>query len=97
MRIESRRTGFALPMAILLIGFMTAGLVAAFTRIEAESRVSLPREGRTVVATAGHVNLVSVGLEPGRDPLQMPVRTAAVAQAVGEVQDAHLASIVDVV
>ena len=39
MRIESRRPGFALPMAILLIGFMTAGLVAAFTRAESESRM----------------------------------------------------------
>jgi hypothetical protein len=38
MTMQSRRAGFALPMAILMIGFMTAGLVAAFTRIEAESR-----------------------------------------------------------
>jgi hypothetical protein len=38
MTMQSRRSGFALPMAILMIGFMTAGLVAAFTRIEAESR-----------------------------------------------------------
>ena len=32
----SNRPGFALPMAILLITFMTAGVVAAFTRIESE-------------------------------------------------------------
>ncbi|HSJ12828.1 MAG TPA: hypothetical protein VK939_00345 [Longimicrobiales bacterium] len=39
MTMQSRRSGFALPMAILLIGIMTVGLVAAFTRIEAESRI----------------------------------------------------------
>lgn len=38
MKMQSRRSGFALPMAILMIGFMTAGLVAAFTRVETESR-----------------------------------------------------------
>lgn len=38
MKMQSRRSGFALPMAIVLIGFMTAALVTAFTRIEAESR-----------------------------------------------------------
>jgi hypothetical protein len=36
IRLDSRRDGFALPMAILLVGFVTAGLVAAFGRQSAE-------------------------------------------------------------
>lgn len=38
MRTMRNRDGFAMPMAVLLIGFMTAAVVAAFTRIEAEGR-----------------------------------------------------------
>jgi hypothetical protein len=37
--MHSRRDGFALPMAILLIGFVTAGLVGAFMRQTAERAV----------------------------------------------------------
>lgn len=39
MTFRSDRDGFALPMAILVIGFMTAGVVAAFARSTAEVRV----------------------------------------------------------
>ena len=39
MIIQSRREGFAIPMAILLIGVITAGVVGAFARIESESSV----------------------------------------------------------
>lgn len=36
--LNSRREGFALPMAILAIGFMSAALVAAFSRLGSETR-----------------------------------------------------------
>lgn len=36
IEMNSRREGFALPMAILLIGFLTAGLAGAFLRQSAE-------------------------------------------------------------
>ena len=39
MLIQSRREGFAIPMAILLIGVITAGVVGAFARIESEAAV----------------------------------------------------------
>jgi len=37
-RIQSQRAGVALPMAILLIGFITAGIIGAFGRVMSESR-----------------------------------------------------------
>lgn len=39
MFMHSRREGFAIPMAILLIGVITAGVVGAFARIESEAAV----------------------------------------------------------
>jgi hypothetical protein len=39
MTLRSNRSGFALPMAILLIGFMTAGVLAAFARTGAEVQI----------------------------------------------------------
>ena len=40
MLLHTRREGFALPMAILLIGFMTAGVLAGFARSSAEVQIS---------------------------------------------------------
>jgi hypothetical protein len=37
--MRSDRTGFALPMTILLIGLITAGVLAAFSRIDIEAQV----------------------------------------------------------
>jgi hypothetical protein len=39
MQIRSERDGFALPTTILLIGLITAGVLAAFSRVDVESQV----------------------------------------------------------
>src|SRR5687768_185717 len=39
MRTLNNRAGFALPMTILVIGFMTAGVLAAFARSGSEARL----------------------------------------------------------
>jgi hypothetical protein len=39
MTLHARRSGFALPMTILLVGFMTAGVLAAFARSGAEVQI----------------------------------------------------------
>lgn len=48
MIMKSRRDGFAIPMAILLIGVITAGVVGAFARVESESSVVNSRDAQTV-------------------------------------------------
>src|SRR3954465_6021589 len=45
--INSRREGFALPMAILLVGFLTAGLVGAFMRQSSERATVKSGEDQT--------------------------------------------------
>jgi hypothetical protein len=45
--IDSRREGFALPMAILLVGFLTAGLVGAFMRQSSERATVTSTEQQT--------------------------------------------------
>lgn len=47
MRAMENREGFALPMAILVIGFMTAGVVASFTRVGAEIQTVDNQRGQT--------------------------------------------------
>jgi len=42
--VRSDRSGFALPMAILVIGVLTVGVAAAFTRVESEQRVNRDRQ-----------------------------------------------------
>src|SRR5690606_1698272 len=39
MTLRTNQPGFALPMAILVIGFMTAGVLAAFARTSAEVQI----------------------------------------------------------
>lgn len=48
MMIQSRREGFAIPMAILLIGVITAGVVGAFARVESENAVIVNKDAQTV-------------------------------------------------
>jgi hypothetical protein len=43
MRMHSR-AGFALPVAIFVIGFLTVGVAAAFTRVDNEARVNRDRD-----------------------------------------------------
>lgn len=43
MRMQPR-DGFALPVAIFVLGFLTVGVAAAFTRVENESRVNRDRD-----------------------------------------------------
>lgn len=47
MFMVSRREGFAIPMAILLIGVITAGVVGAFARVESENSTVVDREVQT--------------------------------------------------
>lgn len=42
MRMQSRG-GFALPLAIFVLGFLTVGVAAAYTRVENESRINRDR------------------------------------------------------
>lgn len=54
--LRGRRDGFALPMAVLLIGFMTAGVVAAFARGAAEVQLIGNQQAQTdafAIAQAG--------------------------------------------
>jgi len=37
--LHARRAGYALPVTVLVIGFITAGVVAAFSRTSAEVRI----------------------------------------------------------
>jgi Tfp pilus assembly protein PilX len=47
MKMESNRSGFALPLAIMLIAFLTVGVAAAFSRVQVESRVDGDRQAQT--------------------------------------------------
>ena len=56
LRMNGRREGFALPMAILLVGFITAGLVGAFARQRSEFATITSASSQTnafAVADAG--------------------------------------------
>jgi hypothetical protein len=58
------RDGFALPMAILVIGFMTAGVIAAFTRVGAEAQTVGNLQAQTAafaVADAGLADWMAAG------------------------------------
>jgi hypothetical protein len=61
------REGFALPMAILVIGFMTAGIIAAFTRVGAEAQTVSNQQAQTAafaVADAGLADWMAAGRLP---------------------------------
>ncbi|MGH7500990.1 MAG: pilus assembly PilX N-terminal domain-containing protein [Longimicrobiales bacterium] len=44
--IRGRRDGFAIPLALMLVVFLTVGVTTAFTRITAEARVDDARQAR---------------------------------------------------
>lgn len=52
------RDGFALPVAIFVIGFLTVGVAAAFTRVESEARTNRDRD-----ATIDAYSVAQSGLE----------------------------------
>lgn len=58
MRLESNRPGFALPFALLVIGFLTVGAATAFSRVDGETRIARNRE-----AAADAFALAQSGLE----------------------------------
>jgi hypothetical protein len=57
MQATLNRDGFALPMAILVIGLMTAGVVASFTRVGAEVRTVDNQRGQTAAFTVAERGL----------------------------------------
>ena len=62
--LDKRREGFALPMAILLIGFMTAGLVGGFMRQSNERSIVNSGASQTTafaVAEAGLEDYIAAG------------------------------------
>jgi hypothetical protein len=62
--LHSRRAGFALPMAVLVIGFITAGVIAAFSRTTAEVRIVDNQRTQTTayaVAQAGLERYIARG------------------------------------
>lgn len=64
MMLQTNREGFALPMAILLIGFMTAGVLAGFARSSAEVQVSdnqAAETGAFALAEAGLAHYMGRG------------------------------------
>jgi hypothetical protein len=64
MYFRSHREGFALPMAILLIGVMTAGVMAAFARVGAEVQTVSNQHAQTAafaVADAGLSDWMAAG------------------------------------
>ncbi|HSJ26099.1 MAG TPA: hypothetical protein VK929_15585 [Longimicrobiales bacterium] len=71
MNTFQNRDGFALPMAILVIGFLTAGVVASFTRVGAEIQTVDNVRGQTgafAMAEAGLAEFMNGGqLMPGQD------------------------------
>jgi hypothetical protein len=67
MHMNTKRDGFALPMAILVIGFMTAGVVASFTRVGAEVQTADNTKGQTAafaMAEAGLNQFTTTGTLP---------------------------------
>lgn len=67
MLMRSRREGFAIPMAILLIGVITAGVVGAFARVESEHASVTNRDLQTsayALAETGMSQYLSVRQAP---------------------------------
>lgn len=64
MAPQMNREGFALPMAILLIGFMTAGVLAGFARTSAEVQIAdnqSAEAGAFAMAEAGLAQYLGAG------------------------------------
>jgi hypothetical protein len=72
MQLRSRREGFALPMAVLAISFITAGLMAAFVRAGSETREVDNQQEQQVafaVANAGLERYIAEGRFRSADTL----------------------------
>ena len=82
MPLQSNRAGFALPMAVLVIGFITAGVIAAFSRTAAEVRIVDNQNAQTTafaVAQAGLERYVARGrVTPADTIMTIPGGTARV-------------------
>ena len=64
MRLQGNRSGFALPMAILIIGFITAGVLAGFARTGAEVQIANNQAAETAafgIAEAGLATYMGIG------------------------------------
>lgn len=46
MKLQSNRPGFALPLALLVIGFISVGVATAFSRVDAEGRINRDRDAQ---------------------------------------------------
>ncbi|MGH7449691.1 MAG: hypothetical protein ACRELT_19105 [Longimicrobiales bacterium] len=82
MMLQTNREGFALPMAILLIGFMTAGVLAGFARSGAEVQISdnqTAETGAFAMADAGLAHYMARGqISPSDTTFIYPGGTAYV-------------------
>ncbi|HEX6693570.1 MAG TPA: hypothetical protein VF035_02585 [Longimicrobiales bacterium] len=82
LHLNARREGFALPMAILLVGFITAGLVGAFARQRAEYATIMSGSSQTnafAVADAGlNAYLAAGATNPATATYTFPKGTAVV-------------------
>lgn len=57
MVLQTKRQGFALPMAILLIGFLTAGVLAGFARAGAEVQIADNQSSETAAFALAEAGL----------------------------------------
>lgn len=57
MVLQTKRQGFALPMAILLIGFLTAGVLAGFARAGAEIQIADNQSAETAAFALAEAGL----------------------------------------
>src|SRR5690349_6614039 len=82
LHLNARREGFALPMAILLVGFITAGLVGAFARQRSEYATIMSGSSQTnafAVADAGLNAYMAAGAtNPATATYTFPKGTAVV-------------------
>ena len=81
MLIQARRDGFAIPMVILLIGVITAGVVGAFARVESENTVVTSADAQTrayALAEAGIGQYLSDRYVPSPMDFDLPGGSAEV-------------------
>ena len=80
--LQSRRAGYALPITVLVIGFITAGVVAAFSRTTAEVRIVDNQRAQTTayaVAQAGLERYIARGrITPSDTTMALPGGSARV-------------------
>jgi hypothetical protein len=80
IEMENRRGGFAIPMALMLVVFITVGVTTAFSRIQSETRADGDRQARIDA-----FNYAQRGLEQfvtDRSNLGLTVKPPAPAESV---------------